>query len=567
MVVAALAMGATMFAQCGRGGGPGGVEQGDAANAIATVNGFPVSGERIQAVASQQPSSSATEQATSLAQTTNSALRLVALQSLLAKEPALTAEEIEKAAGEAFDGKIEQARYGLMMSGKLKPTATPADFEKAIKVQTGKTPAELKKEQVEGIKKAFADPSTKPGVALEFAEPILAARLGAKMAGDDASLRDSYRTYVVKRLFFSDRSGSSESAKARAKKAQAALKSGTAFDKLMDTVSNDPAPTGKAAHDATQDVPSDALSGTPDLSALKGKSPLTTTDVIDVPGGKAIYMLSAVRDNVPPDFEKDKAKYRAVRASTAGRTALQQKIDGILKSDVTWTSPGFHALAAAADPTTVAEAAALAQTALKSENPSERRLGAQALLIATKPGEPGHVAALEAAQKAGIEDAGLSLELAKAYGDKKDGAQATAALIAASKGNSRYDAQGDQLFRDIAGAALDLQKKGVLTKEQLTQVQSQQAIWTNARKENEGAQAEAKRQAAAAQKANDAEIARQKAEAAKNAPKATAPPTGVTITPGSGLSGGVPGASTAPTTGSTTGGSLLPTTTGGGAGK
>ena len=125
--------------------------------------------------------------------------------------------------------------------------------------------------------------------------------------------------------------------------------------------------------------------------------------------------------------------------------------------------------------------------------------------------------AIETAQAAGIQDTALSLELADLYAEAKDGAKATASLVAASKANDRYDASGDRAFRDVAAKALDLQKKGVLTKDQLASVQAQQASWSAARTNNQQAASQAKTDDASVKAANEAEIARQKAEAAKAA--------------------------------------------------
>ncbi len=529
IVVAAAAMGLSMFSQCNSASRMNEENAQGGGQAVATVDGVPVMSGAIQALAARSSGGdSPVTEAFSLAQATNEAVNAAAVRALIAKGPAVTEAEVEKAALLAINETIEGMRGQLTSTGTLKPGASEAEFEKALGAQTGgKKLADIRKETVAAAKSKFAAAETKASVVEALAPGILAARLGEKAVGSDAQLRDSYKTYVVKRIFFGSQSGSKDSPDARAKKAEADLKAGKGFDLLMDTVSNDPAPAGKPMHDATESLPTALFDARPELASLKDKPVGTTTGVVDVPGGKAIYRLEAVRNDVPADFEKNKAKLREERIAAAGKEASQSAVRDLVAKSTKWESKGFEALAGAANafmnPTASEKAVAAAQAALKSSDTGDKRRGALAMLLATTSmtGAPDtakseqRIAALEAAQAAGIEDATLSLELADLYAAKKDGAKTTAALVAASRLNRRYDAGGGATFREIATKLRKLQDDKVLTAEQAKQVQEQQAVWQAAKAEADKSAAAAKTQSGKTDLSNEAEIARQKAEAAK----------------------------------------------------
>jgi hypothetical protein len=585
-------MAASVFSsQCG-GNRMSQQEQARQQNAVALVGDVPVLGEAIQSQASKISASdtSLAGQSSGLMYATGTVLRAAAIRSILLQGSAVSDAEVTQAIEKAADGQIEQMKGQLMMQGKIKPGASDAEIDKAIKsLGSTRTIAQIRGELVTTLTTAYKDPARKDAVIEGLGDAILTARLGEKAVGDDQTLRESYKTYVVKRIFFSAQSGAKETPEQRADKALADLKGGKSFEKLMDELSNDPAPPGgKPLHELTQTLPTDALSRVPELASLKGKPIGTTTGAVDVPGGKAIYQLTAIQDQVPPDFDKNKQKYRSQKADEAGRAELERQVQALLASDaVKWQHLGFKAFAAAykamSSPTGPSEdllrkALADAEAATKSQNDSEKQVGARAMLaissmLKTVPGaDPAkmkslQLSALEAVQAAGLQDAATSLQLADLYAEAKDGAKATDALLAASKSNTRYDAEGERLFREVAGKAIKLEAAKVITKEQHQSIEAQQAAWTATKAENAKAEAQAKEELAKQQKANEAEIARQKAEAAKastttgGGTTTGAPALGGGSLSGGALSGGalgggttgVPGTSTAPPGPTTTG--------------
>ena len=526
IVVVAFAMVVSMFTRGGGSSRDVGSEGGP--DAVVTVGNIPVPAALFQAKASELAGQAVRDQATqmkvdpatlgspdaptqaaALVRATGQIIQQAAVQALATKAP-VTEDEIRSVAAAAVAQDTGSLKESLVQTGKVKSSATGVEVEKAL---------------ADDLLAQFRDPTKKASVVERIAGPVLVQRLGAQAAGSDQALRDSYKSFVVRRVFFSATSGSKETPEARAAKAEADLKAGKPFTAVMDAYSNDPPSAGKKVHDLTEVKTMEAVDSQPELAGLKGKAANATTGVVDVPGGKAIYQLVAVNDALPKDFDKNKAALRAARVQSLGQREIEKRVKAFVASDaVKWKSPGFKAVAAAAEPTSMMSmldpsamkrATDVALAALKAESASDRRLAAQALLVITAGTVENRKTALEAALANGIEDAALSVELAGLYGDAKNGAKATDTLIAASKANDDYGVRGQRVFGDIAAKAIDLQKRGVLTKDQLTAVQTQQAVWAAARTENEKLATEAKTEAAKEKAANEAELARQRAEAAK----------------------------------------------------
>ena len=547
IVVAALAMGASLFtSSMGRNDdasrtGPNGQNE----TAVATVDGVPVFASEIERMADEQAKQlagmgdlNASFRSFIQGQAINSSLQTAAAKAILAKGE-VTDAEVLAAAKSAIGADVERARAKFVSEGKLKPDATDAQLQTALKdALGGRTLAQLRGDLPKQILARFKDGTTRAAVLDQFGSAILASRLGERAVASDADLRDAYKTYVLRRIFLSVASGSKETPEVRAQKALTDLNAGKSFASVMDAYSNDPAPSGKKPHDATQSVASSVLNGSPEYAALKGKAAPARTGIVDVPGGKAIYEIVSVDANLPKEFDRDKAKLRVEKAREIGQAEVDRQVRALLASDaVKWSSPGYHALAAlsgnpgdssSAEARSSSSAMELAKTALASKSPAERRLGALAYLSATNDtGSPEAIkdrkAAIEAALANGIDDATLGIQLADLYGKEKNGAKATDALISASKANDRYDTGGQRVFGDIAAKALELNKASVITAAQLKEIQAQQALWTAAKTDDSKAAAGAKLTDDELKKENDAEIQRQMAEAAKTAPPATTP--------------------------------------------
>lgn len=569
IVVSALALGISMLSsQCARGNMING--SASAQDAVVTVGDVPVTAQQIQAAADSgsNPDGGALDRASQLASATYRVVNSAGAASLVLQSGEPAESEVETVVSNAIEDQLDQQREMMVALKQPKANATPAEIDQALTAYLGgQTPSAYKKDQVTKIVEAYKDPQRKGNVLQAIASRILASRAAAKSAMSDEALRNSYKTLVFKRVFLSDASGSKESAQARAQKVLDGLKSGKSFDAMMDQYSNDPASPGKKVHDLEEDVPATQAGARPEFAEIKDKPVGAVSGIVDVPGGKAVYRLAATRNSAPADFEKNKDKYRRTAAMAAASTEVEKKVKDYVAAKSSWSSKAFEAMFLQGQTTqqspteqkaALEKAFDLAQQALKSDQPGEVRVGAMAALLA----EGGlynapdadkakladqRIGVLEAAFANGLDDGQLRMELVDLYAQKKNGAKATEALVAASKGNLKYDATGQKLFSDIAGKALTLQQQGVITADQLKTIQAQQVVWSDARAAYDKAMAESKKQEEAAQKANEAEIARQKAEAAKAG--GTAP-----ATPGTGI---VPSPGTTPPTSTAGGGSKL----------
>src|SRR5205814_722481 len=87
-------------------------------------------------------------------------LELAALAPLAQKYGVAASDaDIDKELQTSADTQLMQARFQMMQSGLIKPTATDADFNEAFKKQTGKTPDQAKADYLAQVRKELQDKS------------------------------------------------------------------------------------------------------------------------------------------------------------------------------------------------------------------------------------------------------------------------------------------------------------------------------------------------------------------------------------------------------------------------
>jgi len=251
---------------------------------------------------------------------------------------------------------------------------------------------------------------------------------------------------------------------------------------------------------------------------------------VTTPEGVVIYKVVSIKADVPPDFEKNKTKYREQLAKERGEAEMRRQTDAILKgADVKWQSPGYEALfklsndQASPDPkvrqSNLEAVAKLAEDALVKAQGGERKVASLALFgalsqLATLPGADAKalsdrkISAINSILES-EEDAALRLQLVDLYTEKGDKLAASDALLKAAQYNSDYTPQGQTRYSDLQAKLRTLTQKGFVDAKAEAAIKKEFDRWLKEKITFEKQQAE--------QKAADEAAAKKAAEEAKNA--------------------------------------------------
>lgn len=466
----------------------------------------------------------------------------------------VTDDALLKAFHETVDAQLDSMRSSMVASGQLKPDATDAQFSDAFKKTSGKTPDEAKKDAEKSIKQALGDSEQRKGVELSLAGVLLLDQAIAKLNLTDADVLKSYDQYTVKRIIAKDIVPGKTSPDDRIGKAQAALKSGTDFDKAIALYSEDLPNGNKKLSDTTLTLQGSSLVSDPEMKPLLALKPGDVSGVIKVPDGKAIYKVISIKSDPPKDYAKRKDVYRRQLAEEMSQKGVQDQVDKYTATpgNVKFVSPALKAIfdlqqaqSGAADPsgkslTEKMQAIYNSAKAITGGGAFEMkaallaRYGAINFLwrndTAHKDKQrPEFIDTLKAILDR-TESVAVRTSLAEAYADAKQGDDATSQLVQAAQYN-KTDFIGQMADQQITTTLTKLVKDKQLTPEQQKKVEAAQAEWKKNFDAKMKEQAEIAKEKKAAQ---DAEAAKAKAEAdakaKQNPPKGPLAPPATTGT-------------------------------------
>lgn len=501
-----------------------------------------------------------------LGRTIDNAIDQAALAAI-AKERGIqfTDEEILAAVDTAFDQSLQSSRQQLEMMGQLKPGATDKEFEEVLTKQYGKSPADLKKDQVDQIKQRLADPAQRPQMVVAAAPLILIGQERAKVAPNDDQLRQSYDELTTKRILLkNDVPGGS--AAERAQKALADVKSGT-FEQAIERHSNELPAGNKKISENTQVLIGSELLTDPALRGLLDLKAGEVSGVVDVREGKAIYKVVSRRSNLPKDFDKEKERYRRQFADQAAARRIEEEVKKFkAKPDIVkFQAPGYKALYdfMQATMSPVADMNAKMQqlfdqamAALDKNEGFDQRAAALAAYGAMTSlyGAPGadieklrplRIRTIESLLQTG-ESFALRMELANVFESAKQYDEAAQQILAAAQNNTLvdepYTSEGERRFLGIRQKVEQFEKNNQATEEVRKEIRKELERFS---KDRDAAAVYRKEQ----QKLMEEERKKQEAEFKKQQAESKAATTGST-------------GSTAPATGSTATGSTATGTTG-----
>lgn len=493
-------------------------------------------------------------------------------------------EDLLKALDRYLEGETEAYKSQLVAMDKLKADATQEQFDKAYKDLTGNSLADYKKKSRDGIAANLKDPEKRNAILLGLSGTILQIQAESKVNLTDADVKRQFDMYEVKRILAKNIVPGNASVDERIAKAEAALKSGTPFEKAVDLYSEDLPMGGKKLSDMTNTIPGAGLLSDPEMKSLLSLKAGDVSGIVKTPEGKAIYKVINVKSDVPKDYDRRKDFYKQQLVAEITQPVVKDQVEAFKAKPgaVKFVSKGWKAVydyqeamtnvidpsgkGGPADkmPAIYDEAKAAVKEGGSDARPAVLVQYAAVSFMLRNPGadkeklRPELIESVKAILDRS-ENFQVRMSLVDAYIEGKQTDEAVAALIAAVESN-RVDAAGEANNVQIADRLAKMIKDKQLKPEQEKAIQDAQVKW---RAEFD----EAKRQAEEVKKAREKEEAAAKAEAEAAAKKAAAEaakqkgpvtPTPSTTTPST-TGGTAPSGTPAPTT-ATTGGAPTPGT-------
>lgn len=412
-------------------------------------------------------------------------------------------ESIKKEITEAKFRKSIRDQLGT----QLKADATDAELDAKVKeLAQGQTIADLYKKQMEEFTKKLADPAEKPLLQAQFGPAAAIEQIKNSLKPDESTVKESFKQFDVKRILVK---GTDQ---AKAKKIYDEIKAGKTFEAAIDEYSEEVAEAGKKKSERIMPVPLTAIQRSDDLKPIGSLQPNGYTEPVKTPDGISIFKVIAIKANVPPDFDKEKARYMNQWASSESQGQFQKKIDELKKS----IQPKFELKAYEAayalnkgmmDQTDkvspeIQKAYDLAKAVAKDEPGAE--LAATVALAAFQKiyDAPGaDKAKLKTERIASIakyldfkDNWDLRKEVISDMKDQKKGDDAYAQILVALDKNTKYDANGQRVYSDIAASFKELQTSALVKSDQEKEFRGRQEEWQKAKADYDKTEAELAKQ-------------------------------------------------------------------------
>ncbi len=228
---------------------------------------------------------------------------------------------------------LEQEKQMLPLKGLVKPGASAAELDAALRKEIGGDPADVIKARLDQAASELKDPAKAFKWKMSATNIALLNDEEKKHSVSDDELKKDYDQFTLDQVPFQDSSVPLEERKALAEKALADARAGKSIDEIRKAY---------APKEATAPV-------TPTRAALEYDDQMKSvaalkvgqwSDVVVGPGGPAIYRVAKIEPGLPADFEQNKEKYRESHAQTLAAKALDSAIKEKEKS-VKWLSVGI----------------------------------------------------------------------------------------------------------------------------------------------------------------------------------------------------------------------------------
>jgi hypothetical protein len=471
---------------------------------------------------------------------------------------------VEEAIPSLWQGQLDTYRSRLVQAGKIKPTATDAEFSVAFNQALGISVDQQKQQFTDDFHKAFSDPARKELIRSEVAMQQLTQKYSAIGAPTDDELKNSFGSYKVQQLTVVNKPGVDP--KEVANQALAAIKGGMSFEDAIKKYSNDTPVKGKSLTDP-QDVNSFMFEISPAYRVLLDLKQGDVSGVVDAGQGNSFMIFKVVKftPNVPPDFETKKADARKSMQQMAAQMAMQQDLSALKSSGkIEWKSAAFKAIYdyenAQSAPSNKDAALRAVQADAKKALDTDKdnsRIAALAYYISTKDlydaATPDQKKSLLQDRIASIEDVlqtaespETRLQLVDLYLQSNRPADAALQMVATAKSLTGGSAQALGTYETFLARYEKLKATNQLAADKKKEIDEALSNWKKAMLDEQKIRLDQLAQQDKLQKENEALIAKQKAiddaaarkaaaEKAKNpskpAPTSTTKPSAPTTSP------------------------------------
>ena len=411
----------------------------------------------------------------------------------------------------------------LRKQGKLKPNSTDKELDDLIVTETkasfppnGKTLSAIFKDQNEQLDKALKDPDKQLETKLQASKQFLKDQLEAGIKATDDDVKKSFEKRTLKRIVFkTDAKTKPEDAKVKADKAYGELKAGKSFEQVMDAYSEDvPNPGKKLKSENTIDVSSSSIDQIPDLKVAAKLQEGAYTDPQKVTEGYAIFKYVGKKMDIPKDFDAKKDDYKKKyvdeelgRRFTDEKTAIEKEVKPVFEIKA---YEGAYRLGKAmtmpAGPDQDKEFQAiydLTKTVSSSDDKPDIAASVQVAAIqhlydapsADKMKlKPQRLAALEN-YLTFFDNWAYRKDVIDNFKDQKQGDKAFAQIMTAMEKNTKYDAQGQNTFSDVAAKFLEIKAANIgVNADMEKQFRTKQDEWKKEKEAADKAAADLKKQ-------------------------------------------------------------------------
>lgn len=448
-------------------------------------------------------------------------------QVMLAKRLGIAMDEtsLVQSAGEQLDEQLKMAREQLKAGGLVKADATEAEVTAKLKEQLGgRDPADIRKEALAEATKALGQKERRDLVVAELVRPKLMKHFEGKVAMTEAQAKAQFDKLEVQVLPVRG-----EGADEKAEQLAQQLRGGAKFE--------DVAKANGQAESKPSEVRRTDFLFQKDLAPLGEMKP-GDVKVVTVGGIPNVYKLLSVKNEVPPDWDQNKAQFiQQFKQIEAGQ--LQSKALEDLKKEVPaqWKLKGYEVAyrlieaeqEAMGDPAKMKaatkeiyeEANALIDSEPTTSNVTElvRYVAFNTyygMLTATEQKELlAERAEFTSAVLNQFESFTLRNELYRMLLDLNRPEDAAAQLLEAARNNTDYQTEGQQVHKQIGDLVASAEKDKKLPADTIAEIRKELDRWTKEKVQFDKDEAEIKAEQAKLDKELEEEAKRLAAEDAK----------------------------------------------------